>query len=861
MRPIDPKPDRRAVVRPTALTGRHRQVVLTSALGLAFAVTALPSAIAAQQTCRHVNRVCGSWQGDECMRYENVFKCWTANSAADQCTPSGNPTLSACDKTDERCTATQENTCLETETALLCRARPSGPGVTVGKPRLSITYETAVSGSVPDGCRITSERCLDAAPRQVPVENLPGETVTASPACWVNVKTVSCPASADAKACQTLEAAGCVRVGDPVCESHADGLCVRWSSTYLCKGQEVTGPDISTDGETSRPGDLVEDTSDCDKRLENAGAESLDCTLSSKVCVKPDPTGARPCLVYESTYDCRRPATDTCQKLEALTAAGRCRPTAPDACDETGPDGTCLAATQRFVCAEDVGPADAAPADYLGNDTVTNHKPSDVCSPVGASPGDALRFASTEAAPRGGAIPSLSAFALPALDGLRTARVPTSDGIPQGCVRTDRVCSEGSGIRFVHGRPEYRDCWAWTETYLCQAPGRDECAALDADKACRLVNESCPDGDTPCLRPTRHYRCQRPGTSGVIGEVCDGQICVEGVCRPADGKPDDGFVDAILQLEIGRQLGAYADVANGRFFNGQVSSCKDRKGAESCCRADVVPTTSNTAFGQFLVFGVGAGTELIKWAGSPYVYDLLSWSDHTSGLLTRLYGTTGTGAYSPSFSFWGATATYANGQWAFGFSPAGFALAAATQFWDRYQSCDTTDQRTAMAKSQRLCHYVGTTCEKRVAGLGCVKTAEKHVCFNSRLARIIHEQGRPQLGRTFGTAVAPDARGFTIDEMSRLDFAAMDLSEFVNDIVREVAGKGGITAQQAAARAKERIAAMVKGEIGITSDVPGADHTTAAPDQPTDPKGNGGPATPSAKPLGRSLPTASGDRS
>ena len=87
----------------------------------------------------------------------------------------------------------------------------------------------------------------------------------------------------------------------------------------------------------------------------------------------------------------------------------------------------------------------------------------------------------------------------------------------------------------------------------------------------------------------------------------------------------------------------------------------------------------------------------------------------------------------------------------------------ASQFWNKYQSCRATDQRTALAKTQRLCHYVGTTCEKKVTGLGCVETAEKHVCFNSRLARILNEQGRPQLGRNFGNPIKPDARGFTID--------------------------------------------------------------------------------------------------
>lgn len=333
-----------------------------------------------------------------------------------------------------------------------------------------------------------------------------------------------------------------------------------------------------------------------------------------------------------------------------------------------------------------------------------------------------------------------------------------------------------------------------------------------------------------------------------MGQVCDGQICVGDQCQDVGDTADGDFIDAILQLEIGRQLSVYGDTNVNEFFGGTVSTCRDRMAAETCCRADAAPNTSNAAFGQYLLFGVAAGVEFVKWIGSPYVYDLLSWSDKTSWLLNKIYGSSGTGAYSPTFSFWGATAQYSESAgWTFNFSSAGFVSAMASQFWNKYQSCRATDQRTALAKTQRLCHYVGTTCEKKVTGLGCVETAEKHVCFNSRLARILNEQGRTQLGRDFGNPIKPDARGFTIDEFAKLDFSKMDLSEFIADIVKEVTARGNISAEAAAARAKERIEAMVKGELATTAKLPGASDTVASKDQPTKPDGTGGPSTPSSK--------------
>ncbi|MFH1671884.1 MAG: conjugal transfer protein TraN [Pseudomonadota bacterium] len=60
-----------------------------------------------------------------------------------------------------------------------------------------------------------------------------------------------------------------------------------------------------------------------------------------------------------------------------------------------------------------------------------------------------------------------------------------------------------------------------------------------------------------------------------------------------------------------------------------------------------------------------------------------------------------------------------------------------------------------------------------------------YCCFNSKLARIVHEQGRPQLQgdiSSWGGAESPNCRGFTPEEFQMLDFARIDLSEWYGDI-------------------------------------------------------------------------------
>jgi conjugal transfer mating pair stabilization protein TraN len=76
-----------------------------------------------------------------------------------------------------------------------------------------------------------------------------------------------------------------------------------------------------------------------------------------------------------------------------------------------------------------------------------------------------------------------------------------------------------------------------------------------------------------------------------------------------------------------------------------------------------------------------------------------------------------------------------------------------------------------------------------------LKTKKSSCCFNSKIARIIIEQGRSQLGMGWGSAQSPDCRGFTPDEMSRLKFDKMDLSEIASDIANSVVVPDSATLQ------------------------------------------------------------------
>lgn len=78
--------------------------------------------------------------------------------------------------------------------------------------------------------------------------------------------------------------------------------------------------------------------------------------------------------------------------------------------------------------------------------------------------------------------------------------------------------------------------------------------------------------------------------------------------------------------------------------------------------------------------------------------------------------------------------------------------------------------------AQGLCAYVGTYCSSSFLGV-CLTKRKVYCCFESKLSRILQEQGRAQLNKPWGKPKTEQCLGFTIDEFARLDLSKMDFSE------------------------------------------------------------------------------------
>lgn len=93
--------------------------------------------------------------------------------------------------------------------------------------------------------------------------------------------------------------------------------------------------------------------------------------------------------------------------------------------------------------------------------------------------------------------------------------------------------------------------------------------------------------------------------------------------------------------------------------------------------------------------------------------------------------------------------------------------------------CNDSEVDLQQKRTAGLCYHVGSWRSSRIL---FPSKKQGHCCFKSKLARIIQEKGREQLGIGWGDPRNPDCRGLTIEEIQRIDFEKIDFSSLFADI-------------------------------------------------------------------------------
>jgi conjugal transfer mating pair stabilization protein TraN len=97
-------------------------------------------------------------------------------------------------------------------------------------------------------------------------------------------------------------------------------------------------------------------------------------------------------------------------------------------------------------------------------------------------------------------------------------------------------------------------------------------------------------------------------------------------------------------------------------------------------------------------------------------------------------------------------------------------------------TCSSADRLLAQQIDKGLTHYVGTYCAHSF--IVCTTKAQSYCVFGSKLTRILQEQGRQQISKTWGTAKKPDCSGFTVDQFASLDLSVMNFAEIYQDFIQ-----------------------------------------------------------------------------
>ena len=584
-------------------------------------------------------------------------------------------------------------------------------------------------------CRKTGSVCVDAAASKI----INSSTVTLAEVggCWKYTDTYDCLAAGTEDYCAPLVSAGC-GVTSSVCTTTAfNGECEIYTKTYRC-GISIGNPSGTVVLDNTYT--LIQDTTDrtpCDSITSNSA-----CTLAENVCIEPAATRNingldiyKDCWKYEERYAC-----------SAGTYANYCAPLQTADCVETGAvckntawNSECLEYERTFNCNNKLDPIPANVTYLNSSYTLTEDNLVSACT--------------------------------------------TMEGNPN-CTYAGTTCIEGSETRNINGLDVYKDCWKTQKEFVCASTTLvSDCDELKNRPECLetttpICVDTLPGGQCGLLEHT--YECSIIGSekSNTVTDCSTQKFCIDGTCFDTAYSPDNDFGRVISSMEALRQAvennlftGTHDECASKRAF-GLANCCKNKTGGKS--NADVAQ--------QLGVQGLKIGYEAIKVYGSPYVYDAMFNSGIDFFQNYAAAAIMGPDPFGGGFSIWGAEfAIGLDGITFVGFDPWSLAISIAFKVLTSMMTCEEEDMATSMKKGMRLCHKVGSYCDKKVLG-ACMTRKESYCCFTSKLGRIIQIQGRAQLGRSWGDAKDPDCSGLTLVQLAQLDFSQFDFSEFIRDI-------------------------------------------------------------------------------
>ena len=380
--------------------------------------------------------------------------------------------------------------------------------------------------------------------------------------------------------------------------------------------------------------------------------------------------------------------------------------------------------------------------------------------------------------------------------------LPPMTGPLDKCERRNSVCSVPTETRIINDYPVTRSCWEYTNTFDCvDLDNRSDCGQPRFGACTAAASPTCIDYDTTftlpvCTAYRQDFTCRLTDAVYQSIEDCGAQsFCAGGVCSDASYPPDQDFARSVAFMEAAREAGRYLDPATLRVFKGFDNRCRKKLfGLVNCCNKG--GTSAGSLFTNYSIASSAVST-IGKAAVSNYTYDALFVSDAPSIILSGFEALWGTGFSSGLAGVLAGDISVSS--FIGSIVPGWWTLAILAIQASGILSCPDAEQVVAMKRDASLCVALGEYCSRRLPIIRtCIETTQSFCCFNSRLARLINEQGLAQVGRGFGSATNPSCSGFSVAELQALDFARMDLSEFYAEIAPTAANVGALSGTAAA---------------------------------------------------------------
>lgn len=324
----------------------------------------------------------------------------------------------------------------------------------------------------------------------------------------------------------------------------------------------------------------------------------------------------------------------------------------------------------------------------------------------------------------------------------------SSCNINNTCKLSSESCLD-SAPRSING-VMVNGCWRTQKKYNCEQGGTtlSDCQQF-VNKGCDQIGSVCTSKDSngKCLSYSQTYRCEKTPARTENQTICVQANCIDGKCYQETNEPDNDFGQAIAMMEAAREAGVYGEVDAAKtlkVFNGDGGTCTVKLLAGhnimSCCKEVKVNVdkASNNATNskQSQAMGNNPDQPAQQTQGSTYQYDDL----YNDGSKTMK------------------------------------SLQADLTFG--WLECSEDERSLAVKRGGSLCTHAKTWCSKKLPLIGCTEESRSYCCFKSILAKIINREGRKQLGLSLESC-----EGITVEQLQKLDFSKIDMTEFTESVV------------------------------------------------------------------------------